>query len=70
MPSTSAKQARFMRAVAHGWKPDEGDAPPVEVAREFMNEDEKRKRRFAAIHASISDKGCACGGKCSECKGH
>ena len=39
MPSVSTKQARFMRAVAHGWKPPQGMGPPVSVAREFEAED-------------------------------
>jgi hypothetical protein len=43
MPSTTAKQAKFMRAVAHGFKPDMAKAPPVSVAKEFMREDQKKK---------------------------
>lgn len=39
MPSSTEKQARFMRAVAHGWSPDRVDAPPVSVAKEFMRAD-------------------------------
>jgi hypothetical protein len=35
MPSSTPKQARFMAAVAHGWKPDKVETPPVEVAKEF-----------------------------------
>jgi hypothetical protein len=35
MPSTTPKQARFMGAVAHGWKPDKVQAPPMAVAKEF-----------------------------------
>lgn len=39
MPSKSKKQARFMAAVAHGWKPDGVRVPPVSVAREFNKAD-------------------------------
>lgn len=30
-----------MRAVAHGWKPSKGKAPPVDVAREFVDADKE-----------------------------
>ena len=41
MPAKSEKQARFMRAVAHGWKPKsqkskKSKLPSVSVARKFM----------------------------------
>ncbi len=39
MPSTSGKQARFMQAVAHGWKPKGKKGPGVKVAREFVAAD-------------------------------
>lgn len=39
MPSTSAKQARFMAAVAHGWKPPGGGGPSQTVAKEFNDAD-------------------------------
>lgn len=42
MPSKSAKQARLMRAVAHGWKPDRIKGPTQEVAREFVEADKRR----------------------------
>ena len=48
MPSKSEKQARFMRAVAHGWKPTRTKAPPKKVAREFMLADQLRKRKNAS----------------------
>jgi hypothetical protein len=35
MPSSTPKQARFMAAVAHGFKPDKVEAPPMKVAEEF-----------------------------------
>ena len=41
MPSRSPAQARLMAAVAHGWKPDQIEAPPVEVAKEFNKADQK-----------------------------
>ena len=40
MPSKTEKQARFMRAVAHGWKPRHAKAPPVGVAEEFVAADQ------------------------------
>lgn len=43
MPSKTAAQARLMRAVAHGWKPDRIDGPPVKVAKEFTRADKQRK---------------------------
>lgn len=42
MPSTSPKQARFMRAVAHGFKPDKVQSPPRKVAEEFMHADMRK----------------------------
>ena len=41
MPSVSPKQAKLMRAVAHGFKPDRG-GPSVAVAKEFMHADERK----------------------------
>jgi hypothetical protein len=53
MPSKSPEQARFMAAVAHGWKPDRVKAPPLQVAREFNAADEgrtlKRKEMVKAL---------------------
>jgi hypothetical protein len=40
MPSTSAKQAKLMRAVAHGWKKPGGGGPSQAVAQEFESADE------------------------------
>ncbi len=31
-----------MAAVAHGWKPDQFKGPPVNVAKEFNQADQKR----------------------------
>jgi uncharacterized protein YggE len=47
MPSTSAKQAKTMRAIAHGWHPDHGDVAkiPVSVAKEFEAADEAKKAK-------------------------
>ena len=50
MPSKSAKQARLMRAVAHGWKPKRGKAPPIAVAQEFMRADMAKKRKRTIAH--------------------
>lgn len=49
MPSKSPAQARLMRAVAHGWKPDRIDTPPVDVAKEFAEAD--RRKNAALSHA-------------------
>ena len=53
MPSSTPKQARFMAAVAHGFKPDRVKAPPVAVAKEFNEADaggEKLKRAAMVKH--------------------
>lgn len=55
MPSKSAKQARFMRAVAHGFKPDRVEGPPVSVAKEFVRADQRKKRR-ASIRKAIANR--------------
>lgn len=44
MPSTSKKQAKLMRAVAHGWKPTRIKGPTRKVAREFVAADQARDR--------------------------
>lgn len=43
MPAKTAKQAKFMRAVYHGFKPDTVKAPPKKVAKEFMPLKSKKK---------------------------
>ena len=43
MPSKSAKQAKLMRAVAHGWKPDQMKGPSKKVAKEFVAADQRKK---------------------------
>lgn len=48
MPSKTAKQARFMAAVAHGFKPKGKKAPPLAVAKEFMRADQKKRRKTIA----------------------
>ncbi len=45
MPSKSPAQARLMRAVAHGWKPEQIEGPPKSVAKEFVKADEAKKKR-------------------------
>jgi len=48
MPSKTPKQAKFMRAVAHGWKPSRMKSPPSRaVAREFVEADKKYSGGFA-----------------------
>lgn len=45
MPAKTEKQAKYMRACAHGWKPKGGKkCPPEKVAREFMHTAKKRGR--------------------------
>jgi hypothetical protein len=43
MPSSTPRQAKFMRAIAHGMTPRNGKGPPVAVAKEFMHADEAKK---------------------------
>ena len=47
MPSVSTKQARTMRAIAHGWRPRRGDVRkiPIAVAKEFMKADQAKARK-------------------------
>lgn len=48
MPSKTPKQAKLMRAVAHGWKPSRMKSPPSRaVAREFVEADKKYSGGFA-----------------------
>jgi hypothetical protein len=42
MPSKTPKQAKFMRAVAHGMKPRSGKGPSVAVAKEFVAADKRK----------------------------
>lgn len=66
MPSVSPKQAKLMRAVAHGWEKPGGGGPSVSVAKEFMHADEakkgKRNREQRADRKRATDK-WARGGK-------
>lgn len=39
MPSKTAKQAKLMKAVAHGWKKPGGGGPSKKVAKEFVAAD-------------------------------
>jgi hypothetical protein len=55
-----------MAAVAHGFKPDKVEAPPVAVAQEFNDADKaKRKRKAIVRHlrgtGSLSSEGAAVG---------
>lgn len=45
MPSSTKKQARFMAACAHGWKPSSGKCPPAKVSKEFNQADKAKARR-------------------------
>jgi hypothetical protein len=61
MPSVSPKQAKLMRAAAHGWVKPGGGGPSVAVAKEFVRADEakskgKRNRaQKAERHRSTSE---------------
>lgn len=46
MPSVSAKQARTMSAIAHGWTPSDPKVGkiPVAVAKEFNQADAAKKQ--------------------------
>jgi len=46
MPARTEKQAKFMRAVAHGWKPKKGKGPSPSVARHFMHVKEQAAKRY------------------------
>lgn len=50
MSSVSAKQARTMRAIAHGWRPKKGSVAkiPVSVAKEYVAADKRKRRRTLA----------------------
>lgn len=45
MPSTSAKQHRFMEAVAHNKKFADKVDVPQSVGRDFSNADKRKKQR-------------------------
>ena len=45
MPSKSKKQAKLMRAVAHGWKKPDGKGPSQKVAKEFLKADKAKAKR-------------------------
>ena len=43
MPSKTPKQAKLMRAVAHGFKPTKFKGPSMQVAKEFVAADKGRR---------------------------
>jgi len=45
MPSKSAKQAKLMRAVAHGFRPDRIAGPSKKVAKEFVKADQTKRKK-------------------------
>ncbi len=48
MPSKTPKQAKLMRAIAHGWTPSRMESPPSRaVAQEFVEADRKYSGGFA-----------------------
>ena len=54
MPSSTPKQARFMAAVAHGWKPDKVKAPPTGVAEEFNEADTGKPVKKRSPHQTAA----------------
>jgi hypothetical protein len=61
MPSVSPKQAKLMRAVAHGWKKPGGHGPSPKVAKEFVRADRQshpgaRNKEQIADRKSAMDK--------------
>jgi DNA-binding cell septation regulator SpoVG len=52
MPSKTEKQARFFRAIAHGFRPKHRKAPSIAVAKEFMAADQNKKRRRTIAEGS------------------
>ena len=52
MPAKSEKQAKFMRACAHDWKPkgDNVKCPPKKVARKFMKTKESFLPKFNTFY--------------------
>lgn len=44
MPSKTPKQARFMKAIAHGWKPSGKKGPSKKVAKDFVAADARKKK--------------------------
>jgi len=47
MPYQSEKQAKLMRAVAHGFKPTQFKGPSQEVAKKFVSEDKAHPSGYA-----------------------
>ena len=63
MPSSSAKQARFMAGIAHGWHPSDVKAPPLKVAKEFNRADKGTGVRGKRRRATAGDQADALEGK-------
>lgn len=56
MSSVSPKQAKFMRAVAHGFKPSNGKGPSVAVAKDFMHADERAHKKAHKTREGRADR--------------
>jgi hypothetical protein len=54
MPRKSAKQHRFLEAIAHGWKPDRKKGPSKRVAQEFVDADAAADEGAAHLEAAIA----------------
>ena len=44
MPAKSAKQYKFMQAIAHGMKPKKGIGPSAKVAKEIVSKGKPFKK--------------------------
>ena len=63
MPSTSAKQERFMQAAAHNPRFAQRAGIKQSVAREYAAADEGRRAKVKAVAASMGGHRCkACAG--------
>lgn len=63
MPSKSAKQHKFMMAVAHGMKPRSGKGPSVKVAKEFVAADSMQSGNPGVDETIFKSKRVASAGK-------
>jgi hypothetical protein len=53
MPSTSPKEEKTMRAIAHGWRPPAGSKVakiPVAVAKHFAAADQAKKSKRQSLY--------------------
>lgn len=55
MPSVSAKQAKLMSAIAHGWDPPMKHAPSMAVAEDFHSADKKQGKFMHADGGKVGN---------------